>query len=278
MPPYICATKRTYYAIVRKTDGSTGGGSDDSFFKARGKDSNLDEEESEDGAGEWGEVGGEGGDFVSGRGEDDAGNTARGGGLGTSLGMDPTNLFGQMVAGVDGLNDSIVNVDGADVSIRVAATASTASSSRITTFSDGGKRSSGASSRGGKKKKSKTFTQPLRIARKSPLNASDEGEDGSSFGNIMYVMMMQHKSNSEQREREYQLRWEEMAIACEEAHDQRQMMNLLFIQMLNRNGGGGTATSHLVPAPRTLRIYINNCFLIYCWQYITLEYDLMITK
>jgi hypothetical protein len=55
----------------------------------------------------------------------------------------------------------------------------------------------------------------------------------------MYMMMMQHKSDTEQREWEYQLRWEKMAIAHEEACDQRQMMNLLFMQMLNRNGGGG---------------------------------------
>ena len=56
------------------------------------------------------------------------------------------------------------------------------------------------------KKKSKAFTQPLRIAKKSSSNAGDEGDEGSSFGNIMYMMMMQHKSGSEQREREYQLR------------------------------------------------------------------------
>jgi hypothetical protein len=92
------------------------------------------------------------------------------------------------------------------------------------------------------------------------------------------MMMMQHQSNIEQREREYQLRWEEMAIAHDEARDQRQMMNLLFMQMLNRNGGGGDSNQPPVPASRTLRIYIDNCFLIYCWQYITLEYDLMITK
>jgi hypothetical protein len=70
--------------------------------------------------------GGEEIDFVGGRGEDDAGNSARGGGLGTSLGVDPMNLFGQVVAGVDGLNGLVVNVDGADVSVGVAATASTA--------------------------------------------------------------------------------------------------------------------------------------------------------
>jgi hypothetical protein len=49
MPPHICGAKRAYYAIVKKTDGSTGGGSDDSFFKAREDNSNLDEEESENG-------------------------------------------------------------------------------------------------------------------------------------------------------------------------------------------------------------------------------------
>ncbi len=46
MPPYICGAKQAYYAIVKKMDGSMGGGSDDSFFKARDNDSNLDEEES----------------------------------------------------------------------------------------------------------------------------------------------------------------------------------------------------------------------------------------
>jgi hypothetical protein len=58
--------------------------------------------------------------------------------------------------------------------------------------------------------------------------------------------MMQHKSNSEQREQEYQLHWEELAIAGDEARDQRQMMNLLFMQMLNRNGGGD---SNQPPSP-----------------------------
>jgi hypothetical protein len=78
------------------------------------------------------------------------------------------------------------------------------------------------------------------------LNAGDEGDKGSSFGNIMYMMMMQHKRNSEQSKWEYQLHWEEMAIAREEACDQRQMMNLLFMQMLNRNKGGD---SNQPPSP-----------------------------
>ncbi len=157
MPPHIRGAKRAYFAIVKKTDGSTGGGSDDSFFEARDDDSNHDEEESEDGAGEWGEVGGEGGDFMGGRGEDVTGNTAREGGIETSLGVVPTNLFPQVVAGVDGLNGLVVNVDRADVSVGVTATASTASSSRITTSSSGGKRASDALLGGGEKKKKQGF-------------------------------------------------------------------------------------------------------------------------
>ncbi len=94
MPPHIRDAKQAYYAIVNKTDGSTGSGSDDSFFEVGEEDNNLDEEESEDEAGEWGKGGGEGCDSVGGRGEDVAGNTARGGGHGTSLGVEPTNLFG----------------------------------------------------------------------------------------------------------------------------------------------------------------------------------------
>jgi hypothetical protein len=33
MPPHSCGAKRAYFAIVKKTDGSTCGGSDDSFLK-----------------------------------------------------------------------------------------------------------------------------------------------------------------------------------------------------------------------------------------------------
>ncbi len=93
---------------------------------------------------------------------------------------------------------------------------------------------------------------------------------GSLFGRIMGMMMMQnkmfntqrerqYKSESEQREQEYQLCWEEMAIAHEEACPQRQMMsaqsqmmNAIFMLMLNKNGGTRT-TCHLALA--TLRKY-----------------------
>jgi two-component sensor histidine kinase len=58
----------------------------------------------------------------------------------------------------------------------------------------------------------------------------------------------QYKNEVEQREREYQLRREEMALAHEEACEQRQMMNLMFMTMLNKNAGSDS-NSH-PPSPR----------------------------
>ena len=95
----------------------------------------------------------------------------------------------------------------------------------------------------------KAFAQPLRIPQKSPSNASDDGkESGWSFGNVMHMMMVQsrmdnkrrehqYKIESKQREREYQLHWEELANVHEKAWEQRKLMNLLFMSMLNKNGG-----------------------------------------
>jgi len=68
---------------------------------------------------------------------------------------------------------------------------------------------------------------------------------------MMGMMMMQNRHESDQREqqnridaeqrdREYQLRREEMAIAREDARAQRQLMNVMLMAMLNRNGGGGS--------------------------------------
>ena len=51
MPPHICVTKRAYYAIVKKTDGSTGGGSHDSIFGIRSDDENGEGGEEEGGNG-----------------------------------------------------------------------------------------------------------------------------------------------------------------------------------------------------------------------------------
>jgi hypothetical protein len=63
----------------------------------------------------------------------------------------------------------------------------------------------------------------------------------------------QYKSESEQREQEYQLCWEEIAIAHEDAWAQRQMMstqtqmmNAMFMAMLNKNMGN---SSNPPPSP-----------------------------
>jgi hypothetical protein len=71
----------------------------------------------------------------------------------------------------------------------------------------------------------------------------------------------QYKNESEQWEQEYQLCWEEMSIACEEARAKRQMMNMIFMSILSseEERGGTTATRH--PAPATLRKYFNVCFV-----------------
>jgi hypothetical protein len=83
MPPHIRVAKQAYYAIVKKTNGSTGGGSKDSIFGVRSNDE--------------GEAG-EGGDGD----EDDKldfdnNDIGRDQGGGTSLRVDPTNLFGDVV-------------------------------------------------------------------------------------------------------------------------------------------------------------------------------------
>ena len=60
----------------------------------------------------------------------------------------------------------------------------------------------------------------------------------------MHTMMMQghmenerkeqqYKNKVDQREHEYQLQHKEMALVCKEAREQRQMMNLMFMTMLN---------------------------------------------
>jgi hypothetical protein len=103
------------------------------------------------------------------------------------------------------------------------------------------------------KKKTRALTKPLRIPQKLPSNWSDadcEG-DGWSFGNMMHMMMMQgrmdngrmeqqYKNEVDKREREYQLQCKEMVLTREEAREQRQMMNLMFMTMLNRNAGSNS--------------------------------------
>jgi hypothetical protein len=89
----------------------------------------------------------------------------------------------------------------------------------------------------------------LRIPQKSPLSSSDDGGegDGFTFGNMMQMMMVQNRMDQENRDQEYQLHHDEMAMAREEAHEQRQMMNLMFMAMLNKNNGSDS--NHSNPQP-----------------------------
>ncbi len=111
---------------------------------------------------------------------------------------------------------------------------------------------------GGGQKKSRALTQPFKTPRKSRDN-NDSEENGFSFQNMMSMMMYQNRAESEQRERqsridaeqrdrEYQLRREEMAIVREDAYAQRQLMNVMMMAMLNRNGGGIVLNLNLPPA------------------------------
>jgi homoserine acetyltransferase len=93
--------------------------------------------------------------------------------------------------------------------------------------------------------------------RKSQDN--DEEENGLSFQNMMSMIMYQNQAESEQRERqsridaeqrdwEDQLRREETAIAYEDARTQRQLMNVMMMAMLNKNGWGIVLNLDLPPA------------------------------
>jgi len=247
-PHHIRIAKRTYYKLIKASDGSTGAGSDDI----------LDVEVEEEGAGEGGEEG-DGGIFSDDDEEDsravqeDVGvvidrPAEDEGGRGTSLGADPTNLFEELRKN----NDESVGDVGhrGTYDLLAVASASTSAASASEASARGGTKRRSLSRSASTVKKTRAYTKPLRIPQKSPSNSSDsDGEgDGWSFGNMMHMMMMQgrmdnerrehqHKLDMEQREREYQLRREEMALAREESREQRQMMNLMFMAMLNKNAG-----------------------------------------
>ncbi len=60
----------------------------------------------------------------------------------------------------------------------------------------------------------------------------------------------QFKIDAEQRDWEYQLCCEAMAITREDARTQRQLMNMMMMMMmLNRMGGGGSSQPQ--PPPRS---------------------------
>ncbi len=187
--------KWAYYAIVKKTDGLTSG-SDVSILGV-GRDEESNEDTDVDA-----EKGGKQGDNE--RGEDGEDH------------LHPTNLFNPTLDIPEAINTLSHGNGGADQSVlALAATKSTALSSHTTSMAactSGGKWPGSSKGEGGDKK-SKSFSQPLHIPRKSPKSSDSEGGDKNSFNNLMFMMMMQQKSDSEQREQEFQLHWEEMAIA-----------------------------------------------------------------
>jgi hypothetical protein len=82
----------------------------------------------------------------------------------------------------------------------------------------------------------------------------DSDDNGFLFRGMMCMMMHQswmesekrerqnkqghqHKIDAELREREYKLCREEMAIARKEACAQKQLMNVMMMSLLNKNGG-----------------------------------------
>jgi hypothetical protein len=52
----------------------------------------------------------------------------------------------------------------------------------------------------------------------------------------------QHKIGAKLREREYRLPREEMAIAPKDARAQRQLMNVMMMALLNKNGGDNSTS------------------------------------
>ena len=108
----------------------------------------------------------------------------------------------------------------------------------------------------GDRNKAVPFLFNLKTTRKkSSHHTDDSNEGGCLFGSMMCMMMHQsrieseqrehqnkqrehqHIIDAEQRERKYELRHEKMAIACKEACTQRQLMNVMTMSFLNKNGG-----------------------------------------
>jgi hypothetical protein len=65
-------------------------------------------------------------------------------------------------------------------------------------------------------------------------DADDEEEGGWSFSNIMGMMMMQQRHDSEAREADLALCREDMAIPQEESHAQQQMMNTMMMALIQQ--------------------------------------------
>jgi len=253
-PPYVRDAKRIYYKIVQATDGSTGGSDVDDDIGVTGET----EAERNDGK-----------DDFSNNNEDDDDDDIDV--------IDPAALLPRLGESSSGNNSFPADEDERALA-RGGSTDTASISSRRESTSDTasarggrkGKAGSDAHSKeggGGGQKRGRALTQPFKTPRKSPNNNrdNDDEESGFTFQNMMGMMMMQsqaesqqrdreyqlrreekqqreqqNKIDAEQRDREYQLRREEMAIAREDARAQRQLMNVMLMAMLNRNGGGGS--------------------------------------
>jgi hypothetical protein len=115
--------------------------------------------------------------------------------------------------------------------------------------------------RDGGQKKSCAFSMPFKTPRKKSSCTDNNNDGGFSFGSMMCMMMHQSWMESEQRKRqnkqrehqhridaelrkhEYELCREEMAIAREEVCAQRQLMNVMMMSLLNKNGGDNVPCS-----------------------------------
>jgi hypothetical protein len=103
-----------------------------------------------------------------------------------------------------------------------------------------------------KSNRGRAFCTPISRGRKRHLhsNADNEEEGGWSFLNIMGMMMMQQRHDSEAREADLALCQEEMAIRHEESRAQQQMMNTMMmalIQQQQRSFGMPTAPQNQIP-------------------------------
>jgi hypothetical protein len=206
-PPHIRNAKRIYRKIVLATDGSTGGSdvSDD-----EGED---DAEEDEEGNDEEEEEEGDGANTSFDFSVDDE--------------AEPEAEPEAVAAAAGGKNTSL--------------------SSSAQSSTSKGKRKEGGG--GNQSTKSRAFKMPLKTPRKKSRASEDSDNDGTPFENMMNYFMFQNRMETEQRERqmkadkedrdrEYQLRREEMAIQREDNRAQRNMMNVMMMAMLGGQQGG----------------------------------------
>ena len=242
-PPYVRHAKWIYYKIVQATNGSTGGSDVDDDIGVTGE-TEAERNDGED-------------DFSNNNEDDDDDDIDV---------IDPAALLPRLGESSSGNNSFPADKDER-ASARGGSTDTASISSRRESTSDiasarggrKGKAGSDAHSKeggGGGQKRGRALTQPFKTPRKSPNNNrdNDDEESGFTFQNMMGMMIMQNRHESDQREqqnridaeqrdREYQLRREEMAIAREDACAQRQLMNVMLMAKLNRNGGGGEYSS-----------------------------------